>query len=342
MLRFLNSLFSEDTRDKQDVSPDIINTAVERAIDGSDTRIRFFSDYRKQLREPVEHAVEYVIGLVDNLQEPSEISESTFSTDPRVRAFFVSPEHLRETIGGFQTVVDYLRQKSGALPNEIFGLLTMEREERRTLGMQLDGDHVRRDIAQVAVNFSHHRYLGPSDNEADTRREIEKRAFDFLVEVALERMASSRSKKSELNKHKLMHAKKLEAMKAGHWGLESMLKGTETRNPDISQLESEIMNIDEELGRFGSDTGDIQHSLDLLIDTFNRAEDWLGAHTITLHLDQMGIKVDPASRKASNKLELRELFSETGERRIAMLARFPRTEFPDKPDFFQQASRYLD
>lgn len=341
MLRFLSSLFSGDSADNQIVSEDIVNKAIERAVDGTDTRIRFYRKYREQLRTPVTQAIAHVIQLVDSLPEPAELARGSFRTDPRIRAFFVSPDHLEETLGEIQTIPEYLAGKSGVLPAEIFGLLTMEQTERRTFGMQLDGDHVRRDVPQVAVSFSGHNYLAPSDSEAQTRLELKKRAFDFLVEVALERIASSRSQKADIRKQQALLAKKLDAMKAGHWGIEAMVKDAGNASTDIPALEEEIARLNSALEGMGRDTGDMQHSLDILTDTLGRSRDWLDLRTVTLHLDQMGNKLDEEVASPSNTLELTELFSATGERRIALLARFPRNQLPDKPDFFEQASSYL-
>ena len=68
------------------------------------------------------------------------------------------------------------------LPEKIFGLLSMAMTERKVLGVELVDDTLRRDVMQVTVNFFNHRYLGLTSNEQDTRRELKKRAFDFLIE----------------------------------------------------------------------------------------------------------------------------------------------------------------
>ena len=84
------------------------------------------------------------------------------------------------------------------LPGKIFGLLSMAMKERKVLGVELVDDTLRRDVMQVTVNFFNHRYLGPTSNEQDTHRELKKRAFDFLIEKALECITGERNKRSEL------------------------------------------------------------------------------------------------------------------------------------------------
>jgi|GEM_PF-2548571 len=58
------------------------------------------------------------------------------ATDPRLRASFVSAEHLQEVLGGIKTVKDYLQGVSGPLPDAIFGLLSMAWKERTVLGTE--------------------------------------------------------------------------------------------------------------------------------------------------------------------------------------------------------------
>jgi len=51
----------------------------------------------------------------------------------------------------------------------------------RTLGMDLVGDQVHRDVPQVTVSFSAHRLLDPAASADETRRQLKRRAFDHLL-----------------------------------------------------------------------------------------------------------------------------------------------------------------
>ena len=66
------------------------------------------------------------------------------------------------------------------------------------LGVKLVDDTLRRDVMQVTLNFFNRRYLGPTSNEQATRRELKKRAFDFLIEKALACITGKRNKRREL------------------------------------------------------------------------------------------------------------------------------------------------
>jgi len=343
MLRFLSSLFASPEEPRPDgLDEALVEKATERLLEGTDPRIRALSDYRERLSEPVVQAILHVIALVDALPPPVAISPQAFGEDGGLRAFFVSTEHLREVLGGFNTVREYLENLAGPPPEDIFGLLTMLRQERNVFGMELDGDTLRRDVLQVAVNFSSHRYHGIACTEADTRRELKKMAFDFLVQTTLQRLTDERSKRRELDRQRHLLRQKLDAMQAGQWGMNAMLgEGGGQEAPDLAQLEAEIEAIDAELGQAHADKLSLEDSLECIADTLNRPADWLASREISLRLDYRGVKIDDTAAAAGREITLTELFSSTGEHRTVLLGRIARADLPEPPDFWKVAKRYL-
>ena len=341
MLRFLGSLFTGSAERTEDPDNALIEAAIERAVAGTDQRIRAIGPYRKRLRQPVKQAILHVISLVDALPPPVEINPQLFSEDPRLRAFFVSNNHMREVFRGFKSIRDYLADLAGPAPDKIYGLLSMVMEERNVLGVELVGDILRRDVMQVTVNFSNHRYLGPGSNERDTRRELKKRAFDFLIEKTLERITGERSNRKELGRQQHLLKQKLRTMKAGNWGLDAMLTDLEQPHPDIAALESKIEAIDRELGQLNTDNLGIEESLACVIDTLSHPAACLASREFCLHLDAMGVKMQDLSAKSAKEIVLNEIFSGTGERRIIILGYIARTDIPEPPDLWREGYRYL-
>jgi hypothetical protein len=341
MLHFLSSLFKPSAEGAGILDKALIEAATERAIDGTDPRLRALGNYRKRLREPVEEAARHVIALVDGQPAPVEVSRRSYGRDPRLRAFFVSADHLQEVLGEIRTVRDYLQNLSGPLPDAIYGLLTMEWKERTVLGTEQIGEILRRDVKQVAVSFFNHRFAGPAASDAESRWELKKRAYDYLLKVALEAIVAIRSKRRELQREQRLLNRKLATMKAGNWGLEGTFAHDEAEPTDPAVLEVQIDAAEKELLEIGSDTENLQRSLDQLAGILADPAHWIARRELSMRLNYMGIRVEDSAEEASNLLNLLELYSASGERRIVLPACIPRTELPERPDFFKAAQRYL-
>lgn len=342
MLRFLSALFSTSNGNGLGLHDALLDAAIERAIDGTDRRLRALGQTRKRLLEPVATAVRHVIALVDRLPEPIEISARRFGGDPRLRALFASSEHLNEVLGRFRSVRDYLGACDGLPPDDVYGLLIVMRSERRVLGMALDGDALTRDVLQTSVSFSEHRYLAPADSERATRRELMKRAFDFLLERALERIVAAKADRAEQARERALLSRKLETLKAGQWGLQPAFDAENpSAPPEIPALEAELDAIDRQIGEHrGLELG-LDESLGLVADTLGDAARWLRIDPLSLNLDYRGI-LQPANAEGSTAaIEFEELASANGERRVVLLGYMPRAFLPEPADPVRLGRAYL-
>jgi len=342
MLKLLQSIFGlSDTPQPTGHDDELIERATQRVIDGTDPRLRAVSGYRKKLRPAVECAVDYVIGLVDALPRPIELSRQQFAREETVGALFVSPDHLKETLLQSRALQDYLERRSGIDPENIYALLGVALREKRVLGTVLKGEIIRRDVAQVAISFSNHRYMGPTDNEQESRWELEKRAFDFLIQRALEKIASLRLERTEmLGQHELLRDK-LRALKSASWGMDSLLNRTQQTAPDPQSTEQQIARVEAELSSIDTDPVTLDRYLDVISECLMAAPRHLRMAHVTLRLNRMGIKAENADDSGTIILELREIASSDGRKVIAVPVRIPFSEIPDKPDFLAEASRYL-
>jgi len=340
MLRFLSTLFTPGPAEKTSgLDETLLQTAIERVVAGTDRRLRALRHYQERLREPVERAALHVIALVEALPAPVAISPEGYGEDPLLRTFFASPEHMREIFGRLHSLRDFLAGESP--PAEIFGLLSLVREEHHVFAMKMENDTLRRDVMQVAVNFSNHRYLGPRASEPETRRELKLRAFDFLIERALERIMSERGKRREMDRQRHLLQQKLDAMRAGQFGLGPMLGEENQPVRSLAELEAEIDAIDQELGEIHGDSLGLEESLELVTEILTRPEDWLATRPVRLCLDYRGIKIEDASTEPRREIMLTELFSGTGESRTVLLGRIARPDIPAPPDFLKLSKRYV-
>jgi hypothetical protein len=207
--------------------------------------------------------------------------------------------------------------------------------------MELDGDTIKRDVMQVAVNFSRHRYLGPAGSEAECRLALKKQAFDFLIEKALEQITRERGKRLELGGQRVLLKQKLDAMRAGRFGLGGILNETDVKPANLTELEAEIKRIDRELALNHADNLSLEESLAIVVDTLSRPADILASREISLRLDYRGIKVPDSAGVPANDITLTEIYSGTSQQRTVIHGYIPRSDIPEPPDFWKLAKRYL-
>ena len=341
VLRFINSLLSVERESSSRFDKAMIQAAIERAVDGTDPRLRAVRHYRRKLRASVERTIEYLIAQIAVLPPPIEAGRRGFTADPHLRALFASPEQLLETLSFSPAMRDYRQRNNGSCPPELYAALRAERIERNTLGIAMCGDQIQRDVPQVTVLFKEPQVTFPSANEAETRRELMNRVFDYLVEIALQRLVSLRVRKQELKKQRQLLQHKIKMLKSARLGLESRLTEPAT-GPVLgpAAIEHQMEEIETELGRLRADTATLDHHLALVAETLNEPEQHLRLDPVALTLDHMNIKVAPDSGRASNTLTFREI--RVGSQRfVVLLVRFSSRELLEQPDFFAEAQRLL-
>lgn len=339
MPRFLDSIFPTRKQDSGSLPKALLDAAVERAVDRTDPRLRALGGYRKQLREPVARATRHVIRLAGQMPNAAEISPSQYGNDPRLRAVFASAAHLSDVLGRFQTIKDYLDNCTGPLPDDIFGLLIMSQRQRRVLGMELHGDTLRRDVLQTAVSFSDHRYIALADSERLTRRELQKRAFDFLLEKASERVGAEKLRRGDLARNRQRLRQKIKALKMSRGA--AIFRGADDPDRALDGLESEMRRVDDALGRYRGIQLGLEESLHHLVHTLNRSEELLALRPMKLNIDYRGIKMADQAPSGVPPVEVLEISSPTGLRRIVLLGRIPRHQLPRPRDAIKLGEAYL-
>lgn len=341
MLSFLSSLFSPADRSSDPLDKALIDAAIERVVDATDPRLRSFSNYRKRLYVGAKRSVEHVQALVGDIPEPVEISRRSFGTDPRLRAFFASPDRLQQAIGNAPSLVEFLANYRGPYPDYIYGLLAPEMRERKTLGMELKGEHVRKDVLQDVVDFSDHRFVGAAGSEEEARDGIKKRGFDYLTEVALRHIVDREEKRSDLERRKGLLQRKLKAMQVGNWGLDEVPSTGAGDHPDYRSLGEQISEMEDELMKLPCSKASLENRFDCINAILERPEEWLSVNRLDLHVDVMSLKVTNSADPSSKPLELTRFRSLNGGTRVGLFGYFPRAELPPKKDFFKEAERLL-
>lgn len=340
--RFLQSIFTSAPIQPGKFDKDLMLRAIERLVDGTDPRLRAVSHYRRQLWNAVDHAIDFVVTFVNTLPPAITADRQGYMTDPRLRALFASPEHLREILSFSDGMRNYLKQAPDPLPTELYAGFGAVRAEKNTLGIEMDGDILRRDVPQTVVNFCNHRLVCLTDNEQDTRRELMRRGFDHLVETALQRLMDSRVQKTQLEQQqRQLLQQKASLLKKAQLGLEALTEPTDSELPDFDAIEQQLQRLETELGQLRIDSATLDKHLAKIAATLSEPEKYLQLEAVPLTLDHTNTKVSPGSPRVANSMIFEEIVMGKDRRITALFVRFSSSELLPQPDFFKEANRLL-
>lgn len=334
-MKLFQSIFGRGQETRGRYPESLIEAAIERAVDGTDPRLRVLPGYRKRLREPVLRAADHVIGLVDAIPAPLPAGRAGHGAEPRLSAMFASAGDMLALFSRDRALGERLSGLDRGAP-QISALLLAERTERNVLGMDLVGESVHREVAQVAVSFVGHRLLDPRASTEELRQQLKRRAFDHLLTLALAQIAERRAERAELARQRDLLRSKLEALKRGGWTFEQ----TAADRPDEVSLVAELDGITRQLGALGADDQVLRAHLELVGELLADAERQLWAEEITLYLDAMNIQRDP-SDPSTRRIVLQELRNARGQRAVMLPLSIAPGELPEREDLVSAAQRYL-
>lgn len=341
MLKLLQSIFRQTPVSTGGHDEKLITLAIERVIDGTDPRLRALSGYRKRLQPAVIKALDYTLELVDSLPPSIALSSQQFSKDDCIRSFFASPEHINEFLNQSRALQQYMKKRTGLEPESIHALLVLTRVERNVLGIEMVGEMMRRDVAQVSVSFSNPRLSALKDEESKNRFEIKKDVFDYFVDLALKDIVSAREQQRETSQQRSLLAQKHRTLKSGNWGMESLLSGESENIVDAAGMERDLNKLESDLQRQQTTPLTLDQHLESIVHSLSAVRERLWNEPLQLRLNRMGIKSKQDSDSSTVTLQLNEYCSAEGGRIIALPITIPFDKIPAKPDLLADIDRYL-
>jgi hypothetical protein len=323
---FLNMRFSEwrakahrkQQRKTNTGATDVIGT-VERVVDGTDGRIRLVSGYRNKLQDVIRSSLAFADELVEQIPGGIEVNRHTFVTDPYVNAYFANVTDMRAIFSHSSEIKDFMEGYGDNDAMECCALLCMHMSEKTVLGVELSGDLLKKDVRQVAVNFSDHRIYSPAPREPETRRGLKQCLFDGLVTNALERITRMRLTNYQLNSE-------LQILKARQRRQRALIRksAAATRSAEYEDTCRQLEKLEAEFSKTPLATP--QATLEQVITVFKNPEDFVRLRKFSLRLNKMGILLGDEPGEPCNEIDLTEVTIGEGSPRIVTLARFPKSE----------------
>jgi hypothetical protein len=333
MFRLFKSMFGNEEPGRYPET--LIEQAIQRAVDGTDSRLRTVPGYRKSLRTPVMHAIDAVVALVDSLPAPLAANRQDYGKDERLSTLFASADRMQEVLTNDSALSEF-RDSPASGAGQATVLLLAERVEKHVLGMEMEGETVRRDIPQVAVNFQGHRLVDPAATTDEALRQWKRRAFDHLLSLALARITEVASERADLSTQRSLLLRKLAALRQGGLRFDEAQGGV----PDAAALQSELEDTEHQLAAIGADDRTLHTYLEIAAAVLTDAQQQLWLECLDLHLDRMNIQRD-AQDSSARRISLTEFHNARGQRLVALPLSVTLDELPRRDDFFTAAQRYL-
>lgn len=337
MFRLFQTIFDATSGEAGPYPDWLIDKAIERAIDGLDPRIRIIGNYKKRLRESIVHAIDHVVHLVDGLEPAIEASRSQYTANPYLSTFFPSANELQQFFSNDRGLRTYLDSLNGHMPEYVTGLLMMERTESRVLGIEINGDILRRDVPQDTVSFHRRRLIETYGEEEETRRFLKRRGFDHLITLALHDVIGHKQQRQELEQQYTVLNRKLKTFQSAGCSFDVVNQGDVT---DHTSLEHDLNEIERQLNSFPARTETLNTSLDTLIDVFSNASQKLWSVPVSLIVDSMNIKREKTSNHAVELL-LNEFHSANGQIQTCIIVSYSIDEILPKKMYLNGLENYL-
>lgn len=320
MLRVLQSIFGFGAATGR-YPEDVVRKAIERTVDGTDPWLRSVTGYRKMLRPAVIRAMDHVSSLVDALPPPILVNRESLRENPLVRAFFTSPAEMRGILDTDSSLANFMRG-ADAGASLVIALLLLEKKETRIFGVEMSGERVVRDVPQILVSFESHRLMDPTGEEGQTRLRLKKRALDYLIRVALQRISAAKSERKDLERRNALLRAKLDMLRREGWGFNG---DSQSPEEDRTVLEGNLRRIEARLAALGSDERVLSSYLDMVIDVLARPEEHLRGGKETLVTDAMGIRREQPSDNTA-EVTFTTICDSSGRTRVAQLIALPAEE----------------
>ena len=293
----------------------VVKTAIERAVDGTDPRLRIVSGYARVLKKPVLQAADYVIGMIDGLPGPVVANGASLEADPGLAALLYSAERTEQFISRDPAMVEF-RGANPLVLQPVTALLVAQSTLKRGFGYGEVEGQVLTDVARTTVGFDQHLLVAVAREEAETRRLLKRRAFDQLLALALLHVTERKEERESLGTRKALLRSKLDILQRGgsftqHTGANDQLK-----------LQASLEDIEQQLAKLDASGDVLAGNLALIADVLSNAGEHLWLEDRTLCLDRLYVVHDKPSRSAPS-IVFKEIHTSDGRQATLKLLSIP-------------------
>lgn len=307
-----------DEKRRQRERDELLAELVEHMVQASDPAIRKVAGYRERLKPPVAGALGYIEALIELIPGPVRLSAEAWDKDALVHALFVHPDELCALIAHSDELAEFFRKSRAG---SAIALLSATRRERTVYGTEVQGEIVRRDVPQTAVEFYHHKLVSPAATADEIHRELICRGLSVLASHALAKILKLHAIREELSEERRMLAIKMKIRNSRQGGLEGLLVGGGGDAPDDDGAARQLLEeIDRQLLDLEPVSATPRDFLRKLTNVLHDPGATLTGKRIDMRLDWRGVKQENTSAAGDAPIALAELEVPGQIRRVTVLA----------------------
>lgn len=286
-------------------------------------KVRRVRGDEKKLLPALRRALGHVETIVQATAGPIEIRKKSWDTDVWLNTFFPTVDALSECLDKSAGLRLFFRD---AKASHAFGFLAMRRIEKAILGVETEGNLIKRDVAQTFVGFEDHQIEALFPTEVEARRELKRRGLKLLGEAARERIQSIEAWITDLETRRYVLQHEIAFGEAEQAASEKADSSSPGMFRKIVEGKVVIEEIEAKLAELSAQVAAPQDYLDRLVEVLNAPEKYLAFRTVFLHLDAMNIKVRPETDRVQRKIALSEVVLEDGTQAVVVIVRVSRDE----------------
>src|ERR1035437_4587409 len=259
--------------DPHQLSDEMTLRAIDKAVTLTNPSLKFVRSYQERLAPAVGVSVRYIRDVVLSLPPAIPVSVASWSTEPALRAFFVSASDIPSALARSQNL-HTLFEKFPDL-DEAYFMVVMAYNEQRVLGMSLRGDVVQRDVVQTVVGFSDHQARICGQEDVEIRRLLGTQAFEYLVAQALSEIGEDRSERRELADNRELIRARLRLLQQQGPGLGSVFAMAPANSGELLKLEAQLLDNERQMESLGSPQFALDAELEALREVLERPERYI-------------------------------------------------------------------
>lgn len=297
--------------------------AIDRVVKASAPVVCSLRDCRRDLRSPVDNALRYIEQTIGAIPGPFPLSPENWDQDPLLKAMFVTPDELSSLLAGDPRLKSFFVQPQAG---RVFALLTATKMERTIFAPAVEGEIVRRDVPQTAIEFHGLRLLDLAATEAATRCALKDRALNALVTQVLERLLQIRALKDELKEHQRILSIQLKIQQTRTHSLDDLMSEDREAEPAAPLAQRVLADIDRQIQDLAAESDSPADYLRQLTAVLNAPQEVLTVVPITMRLNWMGVRQNEASGAYDRGICLAEVELQNRLKRVAVIVSIARED----------------